>query len=133
MLALATISFSSITRVGASRPTTPKLRARNGLLLRTVSRRRRPILLIFTNQGEEFRWLRCGLRLVFARHCRWRQDQRREAQNLSRIMTKRQLDDANAVLIAESCKPQRRATPATAAFALLSKTIDLPAYQRRRS
>jgi len=40
-------------------------------------------------------------------------------KNLSRIMTKRQLDAANAVLRPESSKPQRRSTPATAAFALL--------------
>jgi len=40
-------------------------------------------------------------------------------KNLSRIVTKRQLDEANAVLMAESSKPQRLCPPATAAFALL--------------
>ena len=41
-------------------------------------------------------------------------------KNLSRITTRRQLDEANAVLMAESSKPQRRPTPLTAAFALLA-------------
>jgi TPR repeat protein len=39
-------------------------------------------------------------------------------KSLRRIMTRRQLDQANAVLTAESSKPERRSTPVTAAFAL---------------
>lgn len=40
-------------------------------------------------------------------------------KSLASIMTKRQLDEANAVLMADSSKPQRRSTPVTAARALL--------------
>jgi len=56
MPALGTVSVSSISRGGASRRTTAKLPVRNALLLRTASRRHRPILLISTSHGEEFRW-----------------------------------------------------------------------------
>jgi uncharacterized protein len=40
-------------------------------------------------------------------------------KSLARIMTKRQLREADAVLIADSAKPQQRSTPVTGAVALL--------------
>ena len=120
MPALGTVSVSSISRGGASRRTPAKLPVGNALLLRTASRRHRPILLISTSQGEEFRWTTLpptvGIRAPIAGGDKTSAERRK---NLSRIMTKRQLDAANAVLRPESSKPQRRSTPATAAFALL--------------